>query len=284
MREYVEALALYRGDFYKFVEAAKRMKKSFLLLQFIMISLILFLPLFYSVARLEPYELYSRMYGISIDSEVNLGVLGGIILEGGNIRGEPSTDIGNSYDNSERIRREPTEDVPGILVNTHFGEGELDGLDKAELWFCFSDDVVAICNNGNIITLPMSAYGDVELGERRLVDIFNDVAINNNYFGSLLIPALGLILLVLMALQIVFYLILNVVFGTFRMVSSRMSFFEKMSVLLLSSTPMAVVSMLVGFAIPTFHIIVFELAAISFAVYISKKYDKREREVLLCEE
>ncbi|MDR1025695.1 MAG: hypothetical protein LBL56_08205 [Treponema sp.] len=65
-QRYFEAAALGNGRLRRFVELTGGIKFSFLILHFFIIALALNFPVMFSLARLEPYEFYSRLYGTQL--------------------------------------------------------------------------------------------------------------------------------------------------------------------------------------------------------------------------
>ncbi|WP_041703598.1 hypothetical protein [Lachnoclostridium phytofermentans] len=267
MREFIFACTLGFGDFFKFVKTAGRLKRQFLVLQFLLITLILYLPLFYSIIIAEPYELYSRLYSISFQTDISLKDLG-ISLE--------------SLD--DEIVIAPKEDMPGVWIKKSFENSELNSLSKKETWFCFSNDYVLIHAGSSQLVVFMEGYSRERASNMGFGTVFNDVSVNNGYYTSLLFPILALLFVTLVILQMFFYLVLTVLLKAYRMTSSPMSFWLRFRILLMASASPALLSMLIGFAVPALHIIIFELLSILLCVFISTKYDKKEKELFLCEE
>jgi hypothetical protein len=63
MRRYFEAAALGNGRLRRFAKLAGNIKVSALIVHFFIIALALNFPVMFSLARLEPYDFYSRLYG-----------------------------------------------------------------------------------------------------------------------------------------------------------------------------------------------------------------------------
>lgn len=278
MKDYIFGLALGFLDYFKFVKTMESLKKRFIILQFMIVTLILYLPLFYSVVKIAPYELYFRLYSISFDTELKLSDFG--------------IDLEMLKRNEENVLN-PSEDTPGILLRNTLTEAELDALgeelieedaSRQEIWFCFTKEYIIIKAGNNKLAVLSDYYTNERVMSVTFGTLFNDIAVNNQYYTALLIPALGMVLAVLMVLQLFFYLMLSLMLGTYRMTSSKLSFGLRFKLLIMVSGVPALISMLIGFVIPAVHIIIFELAAIAFSMFVSKKYDKKEKELFLCEE
>jgi hypothetical protein len=63
MKDYFLAAALGNGNAKRFVDLARRLKKRFLILHFLFITLALNFPVMFAIARLAPWDFYSRLYG-----------------------------------------------------------------------------------------------------------------------------------------------------------------------------------------------------------------------------
>lgn len=271
LKDYIFSVALGFGDFYQFVKKVENLKKRFSVLQFIFITFILYLPLFYSIIKIDPNELYSRLYSISFDTDLKLDDLGVELL------------------NYEEYTVVPTDLIPGILVKNELSEEELnslesDALEAHEIWFCFTKEYIIILANNNRLAISSDAFSIDRIMSNTIGTLFNDVAVNNQYYTSLLMPVLLMLFIVLIVLQLFFYIMLTVLLGTYRMNSKKFSFLLRFKLLLIASSAPALISTLIGFVIPALHIIIFELVVIMFVMFISRKYDKKEKELFLCED
>jgi pullulanase len=65
LRGYFEAAALGNGNLGRFVELSRGLKKRAVAFHFLIVSLALFFPVMFAVARLSPWDFYSRLYGES---------------------------------------------------------------------------------------------------------------------------------------------------------------------------------------------------------------------------
>jgi hypothetical protein len=63
MKDYVVAVALGNGDLRRFVPLVRKLKGVFIAFHFVVISLTLNFPVMFAIARLPPWEFYSRLYG-----------------------------------------------------------------------------------------------------------------------------------------------------------------------------------------------------------------------------
>ncbi|MDR2052617.1 MAG: hypothetical protein LBP80_04305 [Treponema sp.] len=63
MRDYIIAAALGNGKLRRFVPLVRKLKGGFIVFHFMVITLALNFPVMFAIARLEPWEFYSRLYG-----------------------------------------------------------------------------------------------------------------------------------------------------------------------------------------------------------------------------
>lgn len=63
MKDYFLAAALGNGNAKRFVDLARGLKKRYLVLHFLFITLALNFPVMFAIARLAPWDFYSRLYG-----------------------------------------------------------------------------------------------------------------------------------------------------------------------------------------------------------------------------
>jgi hypothetical protein len=63
MKDYAVAAALGNGNLRRFVPLARKVKGGFIAFHFVVISLALNFPVMFAIARLSPWEFYSRLYG-----------------------------------------------------------------------------------------------------------------------------------------------------------------------------------------------------------------------------
>jgi hypothetical protein len=96
----------------------------------------------------------------------------------------------------------------------------------------------------------------------KAVDDFNALMFQNAWGRRIMLPLLGLIFLLLLILQAVFYLSAVFFLGLRRMNSAAFSFRERLGLFAFSSTLPALLSALFGFWLPTVHLVVFYFAVI----------------------
>jgi hypothetical protein len=66
MKNYLLAAALANGDLRRFVDLVKGLKGPLLLLHFFLVSAMLYLPLMHALARLTPWEVFTRLDAASL--------------------------------------------------------------------------------------------------------------------------------------------------------------------------------------------------------------------------
>jgi hypothetical protein len=115
--------------------------------------------------------------------------------------------------------------------------------------------------------IPDNAAGMVSGSEA--VNSFNLFMFQNNYGTSIMLPILGAAFGVILILQVVFYLLAVFCMGLQRMTHQYLKFRDRMGLLLFSSTLPVFLAALLGFWLPTVHIIVFYFAVILTGFYRS---------------
>jgi hypothetical protein len=77
-RRYFEAVALGNGRPGRFIPLVRNLKGGFIVLHFFLIALALNFPVMFAIARLEPWDFYSRLYGSrfaeTLPAEMGAGV------------------------------------------------------------------------------------------------------------------------------------------------------------------------------------------------------------------
>ncbi|MCL2820308.1 MAG: hypothetical protein FWD38_05695 [Oscillospiraceae bacterium] len=67
-KEYIYTAVLFKWKPYEFINAARNIKWRYVILHFVLISCLLYLPLFFHIVRTQPDELYSRVYSGSFEN------------------------------------------------------------------------------------------------------------------------------------------------------------------------------------------------------------------------
>jgi hypothetical protein len=189
-RRYFEAVVLGNGKPRRFVPLVKNLKGGFIALHFLVIALGLNFPVMFAIARLEPWDFYSRLYGDQF-----------------------------------------TEMLPAEL--------------------------------------------NVPAEESSIAD-FNGAMYAEGYGRRVMLPMLGFAFMLVLILQLAFYLCAAFFLGLSRMASSPLAYRDRFGILVFSSTLPAAASALLGLWLPTVHLVVFYLAEIILACGLSRAYDEEE--------
>lgn len=181
----------------------EKMKTRSIALHLLFVSLALNFPIMFSIARLSPYQVFSRLYAENFVS---------------------------SLPDDMRIRMESNTDADGFVID--------------------------------------------EAVHEQNVDDFNMAMLQNDY-GKIAIALMGIGFLLVIVLQIAFYLTAGFCMGLQRMVIAPLSFRVRIGILAFSSTLPAFAAALIGLWMPTLHIIVFYFAVILIGFWRSKQaYDR----------
>jgi hypothetical protein len=171
-------------------DRVRKMGGGWIALHFLLVSLCLNFPVMLAMARLPPFELYSRLYG------------------------------GNFFQALPEAAR-------AVL-----GEGR------------FMEQGAAFNENA--------------------IDEFNLFMLANGWGKNVLLPLLGMALLLVIIIQAVFYFCAAFFVGLSRLNAFPLSFRDRLSLAVFSSTLPVLAASLFGLVLPTVHIIVFYLIVIFF--------------------
>ena len=144
-------------------------------------------------------------------------------------------------------------------------------------------DLVVYADPNIVLSAPSELFGDGELS-RPFREVFGMIAVYNMYIPQFLLPMLAIAFLILLILQLFFCLVSAAALGAFRMASTRFDFGEKAKIAVMSSLLPALTGAAVGLVLPAVHIILYQMVNLLLLFFLSKRYDKKERELLLSEE
>ncbi|MDR2176461.1 MAG: hypothetical protein LBP20_00270 [Treponema sp.] len=183
-RRYFEAAVLGNGKPRRFIPLVKKLGGGFIALHFLVIALALNFPVMFAIARLEPWDFYSRLYG------------------------------------------------------DQFAE-----MLQAEL--------NAVPEGAPALAFNQALYGE-------------------GYGRQVMLPMLGFAFMLILILQLVFYVCAAFFLGLSRLNSSPLSWRDRFGILVFSSTLPAAASALLGLWLPTVHLLVFYLAEIILVFALSR--------------
>jgi hypothetical protein len=195
-RGYFEAVALGNGRPRRFIPLVKNLKGGFIALHFMVIALALNFPVMFAIARLEPWEFFSRLYG------------------------EQFTEMLPAELNAPAELSAAPEDAPALA--------------------------------------------------------FNEALYGEGYGRQVMLPMLGFAFMLILVLQLVFYVCAAFFLGLSRLNSSPLSWRDRFGVLVFSSTLPAAAAALLGLWLPTVHLVVFYLAEVILASALSRGYEQEE--------
>ena len=144
-------------------------------------------------------------------------------------------------------------------------------------------DLVVYSDSLLVISAP-SEFFDSETLAKPFGEVFSMIAVYNMYIPQFLLPLLIIAFIVLLAIQVFFYILCAIFLGTYRMMSKQFTFFKNIKIVIMGSFFPSILCVFIGFILPAIHIILFQMINLFLIFFISKKYDKKERELLICEE
>ena len=163
-----------------------------------------------------------------------------------------------------------------------FNTGELfslDLIDESNSAIYVFEDVLVYADPSLILTVPVEFF-DFDDFYYSFNELFDMISVYNLYITQFLLPFLGLAMLVVLVLQVFFMLVFAFFLGLFRAMTSSFSFAERLKIVIMSSLPLSLVCMIIGFFLPAIHIIIYQMLNILMLLFISKRYDAVEREML----
>jgi len=223
------------GKPYSFIESARAMKGRYVLIHFIFILALLFMPVFVIVIRTQPHEMYQRVFSL------NFGEAGF----------EMRQDTGFAPEHLQA-------DITAIYV--------------------FEDLVVF--HDASMTLYAPSGFFDIETMPYSFEEMFSMIAMYNMYIPHLLIPMIMFSMFVVLVLKGFFYIVTAYFLGAFRAASTYFGFGERFKIAVMSSLPVAIVCVVVGFLVPVVHIILFQMLNLLVLFYIAKRYDNKDKEML----
>jgi len=238
-KDYAYSALLFMGKPYEFINTARNIKWRYLILHFILVSIIMYIPVFALVVRTQPDQLYSRVYSVDLEDAAVLFY--------------------------------PQEDFNPAVV------------EKSNPAIYVFNDFIVYIDPMLALSAPVEFFGPDELS-RSFGEIFGMIAVYNLYITQFLIPMLLIAFFVLFILQVVFYLIFAVFLGLFRLNSTKFPFRENVKIVIMSSLFPALICTAFGFLLPVVHIILFQMINILLLFFLSRRYDKKEKEALMQDE
>ena len=238
-KDYLYTAALCLGKPYTFINLAACIKRRYVILNFILVVSLLFIPVFALVARTQPDQIYTRMFPQSFEDAV---------IE---------------YHNTES-----------------FSPEKINGARPAIYVF---DDSVVYADSSIVLSAPLEHFVSGELS-RPFGEVFSMIAVYNLYIPRFMLPVLMIALAILIVLHLFFCFVSAAFLGLLRLASTRFAFGKNLKITIMSALFPALISAGVGFVLPAVHIVLFQMAALLVMFSLSKKYDKKEKELLSTEE
>jgi len=178
-------------------------------------------------------------------------------------------------------------DTTGLLVfDALDGEGNIYRVVIANDHNVLEDENLSNCNflfaitpryvffrdsYSNLVTsTDMISAWALEEGDLR--EIFNHLALYNNYFTSVVAPVFLLVFAVMLSTQTVIMFAAVWLFGHWVKLSGTMSIKERFFVCTFASVPAGIISFAVGLFMPVIHVFVAQLLMIYFSYRAMKEY------------
>lgn len=257
-----------------FTRKAVNARLSSALLCFFSVQILLFIPTAYSMLKTAPYEMYARIHGgPAMDGFANVGEWNVSVGETADgfvsfIRIEEDTWLSTEPEASEN-----TTGISTSVYAVHLSP-QNDGLpgedEPADYVFGITPAYAYYRDANAELVIPVEQIPAWVFKEKDLNELFNYLALNNQYFTRVLLPLILFMLLVYMIGQIVFYWAIAWLFGLMRKVSTYMTFRERFVVCVYASLPALPFGLLFGFIAPVMNIFAFELVVLYVAYKMLK--------------
>jgi len=234
---YTAALCFWKPQL--FFESAISTKRSYVILHFLLVFCLLYIPIFSVAVRSQPDELYARMFSQDFDDAVFLN-------------------YGQETFSPEKINQ----DQPVIYFFADFT--------------IYADSNIVLSAPSEFFTelFPHETLqGSYDRTRPAFGEVFSMIAMYNMYITSFLLPLLAIAFFVLLVLQLFFYIMSVLFLGIFRLASSKIDFGNRVKIVILSSLFPALISMAAGFFLPAVHIILFQMLNLLLMYILSKKVD-----------
>ena len=239
LKEYLNAGVYCFGNWHKFIESSIGIKWRYIFLHFMLITCVLYFPVFFIVVKTQPNELYTRVFSLDF--------------------------------NSAEIEMHNNENFSPDKINSKYPDINV------------FDDYVIYSDSNIMLSAPREFFDSATLS-KPFGEIFSMIAVYNMYIPQFLLPMLLIAFIIILLMQVFFYILSAIFLGTYRMMSKHFSFREKLKIVIMGSFFPSIAGIFIGFVLPAVHIILFQMMNLFLIFFISRKYDKKEKELLICEE
>jgi len=234
---------------------------------FLLSFILLVIPVVVFVMRTPPHELFGRYYG------VDFGVFAGFSPAANGVEVHPD---GDGFIADVRVAS------GARIVHTPGGGKVALGNDPEDIALptdepCLgiTDEYIFYAGQGTRLLIPSTQlpYAVLDGGDGvwDAQELFDDLALYNNWFARFAFPAALLVSMIAVLMLLAFHLIIAAIFGLTRIMSHKMPMGKRMRVLMVCSYPPAVLCCLLGFLLPMMHLFIFELLLIFVALGVSKR-------------
>ena len=124
----------------------------------------------------------------------------------------------------------------------------------------------------SLLHLPINLVPAWVLENRDYRELFNHLALFNQYFGGLVAPVFLLVFIVFVLMQSLIFVAAIWLFGYWQKLSGNMTVKERFSVCTFASIPAMLISVVFGMFFPVIHVMVFQFLMIYFSYKALKEY------------
>jgi len=132
------------------------------------------------------------------------------------------------------------------------------------------DDYVVYRHGDTVLAAPFEYFPQSDFDRGDYNEIFDRLALLNNYYRDMLLPVMLLISIMLAMMLVTTSGMLAGVMGLGRKLDHALSFGTRLRVFAVCAWLPAIPSMLVGFIIPIFHVFIYQLVLIYLAWRVQK--------------
>ena len=144
---------------------------------------------------------------------------------------------------------------------------------RQQYWFIITPEYFFYIDSHAELGVPTHLVPAWVLQEMDLTELFDHLALYNQYFSSIVAPFFLLIFVIFVVSQAVLIAAAVWLFGQWRKLTAVMTLWERFSVCTFASVPAGLIGFVVGLLFPVAHIFIFQLFMIYFAYLAMKEFN-----------
>lgn len=272
MKDYINLCVRSSFSNKNFINEIIKIRTRYFAFTAIIVCMLLFLPVFITLVRLNPTQLYSRLYSIDINDfhqlSSNIDQLNIDIVESD----------GAILDVIVEKESLIEDDKSGIAIIKKITDEKLSKLDITKKHLIFSEEEIVYIDINNQLAMDIKLLPSKFLNKMDYKEIFDYLSISNNYFGKFLFSISNLLLAVVFVLQLLFYCVVALLLALVGLKSNYIKYLDRIKILLVLSITPSIICTLIGFFLPAIHLFLFQILVMLLAFKSYKNYEKCQLE------